>query len=229
MSPVLSHEQARRFYDRFGSCQDLQRFYEDVAIEDILFNAAFEKSRHVVEFGCGTGRLAERLLDKLLPPDAIYTGFDISRTMVALSRDRLARFGSLAQVVLTDGAPQLPLAEASCDRFISAYVFDLLSPSEAGRVAIETRRLLADGGRLCLASPAPGSTPISRAVQRFWEFAYRLEPWLVGGCRPVRLLDLVGPDWRILHRRVVSRFGLCSEVLVATKSESAREGTRGTR
>ncbi len=228
MSPVFSHEQARSFYDRFGSCQDLQRFYEDVAIEDLLFNAAFETSRHVVEFGCGTGRLAERLLDKLLPSHATYSGFDISRTMVALSRDRLARFGSRAQVVLTDGAPQLPLAAGSCDRFLSAYVFDLLSPPEAGRVAIEARRLLADEGRLCLVSLAPGSTPFSRAVQRFWGFVYRLEPWLVGGCRPVRLLDLVGHGWRILHRGVVSRFGLCSEVLVATKGEPAG-GTQGTR
>lgn len=63
-----------------------------------------------------------------------------------------------------------------------------------------------------------------------WEFSVsegglrRLEPHsrrppeLVGGCRPVELLDFVSsPDWRVEFRDVVSSFGLSSEVLVAAR------------
>ncbi len=222
MAREFGYGEARAFYDWFGARQDLQRFYEDAAIGELLAHAAFAEAHAIVEFGCGTGRLAERLLADLLPPHASYTGFDVSRSMAGLSRGRLARFGSRARVILTDGSPALPLPDACCDRCLSTYVFDLLSPADARRVASEARRLLVDGGRLCLASLAPGTSPISRAVQQLWEFAYRVDRRLVGACRPVRLAELLGPGWRILHRRVVCRFGLCSDVLIA-----ARNGASG--
>ena len=45
---------------------------------------------------------------------ARYVGFDLSDTMVDLSRRRLARFGRRAEVRLTDGSPRIDLeADAS--------------------------------------------------------------------------------------------------------------------
>ena len=49
------------------------------------------------EFGCGTGRLAERLLHDHLPEQAIYTAVDISNTMFRLTRERLAQWPSLTE------------------------------------------------------------------------------------------------------------------------------------
>jgi predicted RNA methylase len=45
----------------------MHAFYEDVALD-----AAFDQVQMVFELGCGTGRLAFRLLMEHLPPTASY-------------------------------------------------------------------------------------------------------------------------------------------------------------
>jgi ubiquinone/menaquinone biosynthesis C-methylase UbiE len=216
MARVLSHQEAKGFYDRFGRKQDLQRFYEDPAIEVLLRHAAFESASAVVELGCGTGRLAERLLRELLPGRATYLGLDISRTMVELTRARLEPCADRAKVQLTEGSPELPVADRDCDRFLSTYVLDLLSEEEIRSTLREARRVLAPGGRLCLASLTFGQTLASRLVCRIWTMVHSLRPQLVGGCRPLRLEAFTGSDWRVLHREVLCTFGICTEVLIAT-------------
>src|SRR6516225_9677400 len=62
-------DDARHFYDRFGSWQDTQRFYENPAIDDLVKHTDLEHARSVMEFGCGTGSFARRLLETVLPPD----------------------------------------------------------------------------------------------------------------------------------------------------------------
>jgi len=77
---VLSHEEAKAFYDRFGRKQDLQRIYEDPAIEALL-------------------------LEELLPDDPKYLGLDISQTMIDLAQGRVAPWADRARVQRTDGSP----------------------------------------------------------------------------------------------------------------------------
>lgn len=71
-------DDARRFYDRFGSRQDTQGFYENPALDDLVKYADFEHARSVLEFGCGTGSFARRLLETDLPAMAHYLGLDIT-------------------------------------------------------------------------------------------------------------------------------------------------------
>jgi ubiquinone/menaquinone biosynthesis C-methylase UbiE len=212
---VLSHEQARAFYDRFGSKQDLQRYYEDPALEALLRHGGFETARAVAELGCGTGRLAVRLLRERLPAEATYVGFDISETMVALAGARLEPWKGRARVQRTEGPPGLPLPDGACDLFLSTYVLDLLGEDDIHAALREARRLLAPGGRLCLASLTFGQTIPSRAVGRLWTAVHALSPRLVGGCRPLRLQAFTASDWNVLHGEVVCAFGICTEVLVA--------------
>ena len=91
--PELTHAQAAAFYDRFGSRQDLQRFYEDAAIDRLLANAALPQAHAVVEFGCGTGRLAARMLDGLLRP-----------SWRVLHRDVVCRLGLCSEVLIAGPA-----------------------------------------------------------------------------------------------------------------------------
>jgi ubiquinone/menaquinone biosynthesis C-methylase UbiE len=211
----LSHEEARAFYDRFGKKQDLQRFYEDPAIDRLLRHAELSSAKTVVELGCGTGRLAERLFGEELSADASYFGFDISTTMIELARSRLDAWAGRASVELTDGSPKLPLEDGCCDRFLCTYVLDLLSEEETALVLAEARRLLAPGGRLCVVSLTHGQASLARMVSRVWAKVHELRPQLVGGCRPVELTSLLGSSWDLLHRDVVCAFGVCSEVVVA--------------
>jgi ubiquinone/menaquinone biosynthesis C-methylase UbiE len=135
--------------------------------------------------------------------------------MVMLARSRLSAFGARARVALTDGAPLLPLPADCCDRFLATYVIDLLSRRDARDLIVEARRVLVTGGLLCLVSLTSGQGAIARAVEMLWMAIHRWRPRLLGGCRPVHLLELMGPQWHLRHYEVVCRFGLCSDVLVA--------------
>jgi ubiquinone/menaquinone biosynthesis C-methylase UbiE len=215
---MLSREQARDFYDRFGAKQDSQKFYEDPAVRVLLAQADLKDAKAVFEFGCGTGRLAEELLSQHLSEDASYVGCDLSTTMVGLARERLARFGARVQVRQTDGAPRIDAPDAAYDRFLSTYVLDLLPEEDMSTVLGEARRVLAPGGRLCLVGLTEGTTLPSRAIIAIWKTLHRVRPAIVGGCRPVELRAFLSDHhWQIDHHSVVVAFGIPSEVLVARK------------
>jgi len=216
MTRVLSHEQARAFYDAFGAKQDWQRFYEDPAVAILEHQGRFEEARAVVEFGCGTGRLAERLLRTRLPADATYLGLDVSPTMIRLGSAKLRPWADRARVQQTDGAPTLALPGGACDRLVSTYVVDLLSDDDIRQLLAEARRVLRPGGRLCLASLTFGQGALARGICRLWTTIHRLRPQLVGGCRPLALRGYLGSPWTVLHAETVCTLGLCTEVLVAT-------------
>ena len=196
-SRILSHEESRTFYDAFGSKQDLQRFYEDKAIDALLDHSFFERANAVVEFGCGTGRLAERLLREKLSARATYDGFDVSPTMVGL---------------------------AAGDRFLLTYVLDLLGEDEIRAAVMEAERVLAPEGLLCLASLTFGRSLPSRIVSRLWTAVHSRSPRLVGGCRPLRLEQFIPPGWLVAHREVVCSFGICTEVLTGSRFAGSSAG-----
>jgi SAM-dependent methyltransferase len=218
MATVLSHEDARRAYDRIGSLQDSQGFYEDRATGLLLRDGDFGSAEAVFEFGCGTGRFAQRLFTERLSPDARYRGLDISPKMVSLAKARLAPYSPRAEVVLSQGGPPIDEPAESCDRFVSNYVFDLLSEEEILGVLREAHRILRPGGLLCLAGLSTGVGPFSGAVARIWSWVQAHRPSLVGGCRPIDLLPLLsGSSWQIRHHAKVVAFGITSEVLIAQR------------
>ncbi len=215
---TLSHEEARAFYDRLGARQDSQAFYEDAATGILLRHASFESARSVLEFGCGTGRFAATLVERYLPPDARYLGLDASTTMVGLAEKRLAPFGERAAVRLSDGSPKLAIADASVDRFVSNFVLDLLSDPDIETLLEEAHRVLVPGGLLALVSLTRPFTPGSRVVMAGWRLLFNLRPALVGGCRPIGLLErLPPPQWNVRHHERISRFGIPAEVLVTER------------
>ena len=213
---MLSRDEARAFYDRFGAKQDSQGFYEDAPLAELVEHADFDEAESVFEFGCGTGRFAEGLLEHHLPLTASYRGVDLSETMVALARARVERFEDRAEVALSDGSMRMNAPEGTIDRVVSTYVLDLLKDEDIRKFLGESLRVLTGDGKLCLTGLTRGTTVLSRLVTLVWFLIHRLRPALVGGCRPVRMIDYLDDgDWEIQHRRVVVRFGIPSEVIVA--------------
>lgn len=214
---TLSHAAARSTYDRIGAFQDSQGFYEDIAVAELIAHADFARAHSVVELGHGTGRHAARLLEHHLPRDARYLGIDVSETMNALARERLAPFGDRVELVRSDGPPTLDAPAGSFDRFISTYVFDLLSEADIELAVAEAHRVLVEDGRLCVVSLTHGRTLSERVMIGAFERLGRVKPEWVGGCRPIDLLGHLSPSrWRLLYRSVVSPFGVATEVVVAT-------------
>ncbi len=215
---MLTVEEARAVYDRIGTIQDRQAFYEDAAVTEILAHGDFGFAWEVVEFGSGTGRFARKLLEDHLPAMASWHGFDLSPNMVALARERVAEFGERAVVTLTDGSPRLDLRDACCDRFVTNFVLDLLPEETIRAVLDEAARVLVPAGRLCVTGLTFGPTLISRASMAVWRAVHSVAPRVVGGCRPVEVAPFLDPAaWRVLHHRKVVAWTIPSEALVATK------------
>jgi ubiquinone/menaquinone biosynthesis C-methylase UbiE len=215
---TLTHAQAMQFYDRMGSRQDWNRFYEEAAIERMIEQGDFGNAHRVVEFGCGTGRIAERLLARHLPSDATYLGFDSSATMVKLASERLAQFGRRAQVVKSDGSMSVDLRSESADRFFGNYVFDLLNRDDIAKLVGEAQRVLEPEGLLCAVSLTHGRSTVSKMFSAGWLSLWKFEPSLLGGCRPIELLEFIPhSDWRIFYFDIVMLLALSSEVVVAAK------------
>ena len=215
---TLSADEARRFYDAFGARQDSQAFYEDPPNRDLAAHLELGEASALFELGCGTGRLAAELLERELPATCRYHGVDLSSTMVELARARLARFGERARVTLGDASLALPAQSGSCDRFLSTYVFDLLSRADIERAVEEAQRVLRPGGLAGLTGLTFGRDLLGRAVSTLWTAVHRLSPRRVGGCRPLDLEPWFrAPAWKLeyLERHRVS--GLTSQVLVARR------------
>ena len=93
---------ARRYFDRHA--RGFDRLYEDRAVNRLLRGgpargrdlAASVVGRRpnacVLDVGCGPGRVAEAVL---MAGAAKYVGIDFSPRMLALARERLARFGAV--------------------------------------------------------------------------------------------------------------------------------------
>lgn len=219
---TLTHTQAKAFYDRFGSKQDSQAFYEDAALADLTEHADFEHAHSIFEFGCGTGRFATHLLKECLPTSASYFGIDLSQTMVELTEQKLAPYASRAEVAQSDGTIHFPLADHSVDRVISVYVLDLLPETEINQAIAEAQRVLTADGKLCVMSLTHGETWPSKLVSGIWSKLFKLRATWVGGCRPVRLKPFFDrQNWSIEYHHLISQFGVPTEVLIASPKSHA--------
>jgi ubiquinone/menaquinone biosynthesis C-methylase UbiE len=215
---TLSAAEARRTYDRIGKTQDTQAFYEDRATAELIAHLDLPSAMSVFEFGCGTGRFAQDLLAHHLPAAASYRGVDVSPVMARLATERLASFGSRATVRLTEGGPPADEPSESCDRFVSNFVLDLLSPQDIESVIREAHRMLRPGGLLGLSSLTFGFTTASRIVSWTWLKIHALRPALVGGCRPLELLHaLPGKAWKVRHQDRLAPFAIPLEAVVAER------------
>lgn len=213
---ALQRLRVRQYYDRFGSKQDAQGFYEGPPIVRMLEHAAFDRAAAVFELGCGTGKLAQRLLADYLSPPGTYFGVDVSETMVRLATKRLAPFGERARVSSTDGGAKIPLSDRSVDRVVSLYVLDLLPEEEISELFEEAHRVLMPGGLVCCISLGRGVNLASRIVGGLWSLTYAVAPMLVGGCRPIVFSRYFDDDrWKIRFRETLTPFGVPSEVFIA--------------
>ncbi len=220
---LLSHGAAEHFYDRLGSRLDTQAFYESPALHELAEYLELGACRSVVEFGCGTGRFAAELLESYLPPDARYLGVDISGTMVAITRKRLAAYEQRTEVRQSNGTARIDSQAGDFDGFICSYVLDLLSEEDIRAVLSEAHRILKPGGLLGLVSFTNGPTTFSWIISTTWKGLHRLSPIIVGGCRPIELGPFLSiAEWKIEHRNVVTPFGIPSEIVVARKLPSSR-------
>ncbi len=214
---MLTYNEVKRFYDDFGRKQDRQ-LYEESAINNLIEQGKFGEAKYIVEFGCGTGNLASRLLKSVSSGECQYRGVDISQTMVALCQKNIEQFSERATCYRNEGEPKIDVQNQIADRFVSTYVLDLLTEKDVTTLLNEAHRTLLPCGYLCLASLTHGVSPVSRVVEVLWRGLYKLNPSIVGGCRPINLAAYLQNDkWNIIYDSVVVSYGVPSEVIIAKR------------
>lgn len=219
MSPFPQRQQLRAHYDRLGIQQDRQAYYEDPAMDRMIAWSGLATSQSVLELGCGTGRLAMRLLERVLSEDATWTGVDISASMIALAEARTSPWPDRRLLHHEDALTTSSPLEGHYDHVLASYVLDLMPDNDIDALLQRARQWLAPRGRLCVVNLTDGRRPLTRAVSWTWRTLHQLAPLRVGGCRPLRVIDKLNhADWRLIHHSVVDAWGLSSEVIVAERT-----------
>jgi SAM-dependent methyltransferase len=110
--------------------------------EEPIFDRHPIGSGAVLDVGCGTGEMTERLAAKY--PKASFTGIDLIESHLDLARERCARFGPRTRFQVGD-ALALPFDDASFDYVVCRHLIQAVP--DATQVLREIRRVLRSGGR----------------------------------------------------------------------------------
>lgn len=102
---------------------------------------------HILDIGCGTGRLLHRLLAKY--PQITGTGIDFSAEMLRQARQK--RGDRLQLIFVLGGADELRFADEQFDAVFCTFSF--MHYSDPQRVLAEVSRVLRPGGQFYLLDP----------------------------------------------------------------------------
>ena len=202
---------AQRFYDRIGSRYDWFEFYEGRAKERAHEALALNEGLSILSVGVGTGKELNQIIPTISPEGIAY-GLDISPVMLHLTQERTAAW------VCQADARQLPYANQSFDRLYAAYMLDLLPLADIPDLVDDFFRVLKSGGRMVILALTEGVDLPSRALVAIWKGIFELSPTLCGGCRPLKLLEIVrATGFKQVEREVIVQLGVPSEIIIATK------------
>ncbi len=129
-----------------------------------LLDAGLEAEHTLVDFGCGTGRLAVHVIPRL--PRGAYVGIDISRTMLAHARSSVASrcAGATCDVSWTQQTgTAFSLADKSVDFFAAFSVFTHMEHEDAYRYLADGHRVARPGGRFVF-SCLTMNLPVARTI-----------------------------------------------------------------
>ncbi|MEZ2321626.1 MAG: class I SAM-dependent methyltransferase [Microcoleus sp.] len=123
-------------YDRRWS------FYVNATVEETLKRLEINPGERILDLGCGTGVLIQRLLQ--VAPASEVVGIDASAEMLEIAKHKLPEFVDLK----LGSADRLPLASNYFDIVVSTSAFHFFrSPSQALQ---EAKRVLKPNGRLVI-------------------------------------------------------------------------------
>jgi len=124
----------------------------------LIEQASIRPGDFILEIGCGTANLA--ILAKRLSPAAEVFGIDPDPKALARARKKAARNG--LKIEFREAFTEdLPFADASIDKVLSAFMLHHIDPESRVAALLEVCRVLKPGGSLHLADFEQGEHPRS--------------------------------------------------------------------
>ena len=179
----------------------------------------------VLDVGIGSGAFFTEILRKT-GNHAFVCGIDLSRGMVRKARQRPSTRPNAPHLMEAD-AIKLPFADESFDVVVSSYVLDLMPVDAIFCALTEFCRVLKPGGCTILVN----LTKLDPDRTTWYERCYMALPaiaqaYVLGGCRPVCLEDVLEAAGFVNGRRIVVHQALSSEILFGEKPRLNDESWR---
>jgi demethylmenaquinone methyltransferase/2-methoxy-6-polyprenyl-1,4-benzoquinol methylase len=151
--------------------------------------AARESGARVLEIGCGTGAVTERLVAR----GASVSAVDQNPEMIEQARARLAGAPEDRVEFLERTAAEIDsLDEAAYDAVVASLCFSEMAPTERAFVLKEALRRLRPGGVLAVADELRPRQPAARALVGLLRVPQAAAAWLIAGSLSHPIADLPG-------------------------------------
>ena len=212
-----SRQEAKASYDRLSRWYDLLAERSESKLRRVgLEMLAAQQGEAILEIGFGTGRALVALAQSVGDSGKVY-GVDISEGMCAIARARLGEAGLSARVELhCADATQLAFEASSFDALFVSFALELFDTSEIPLVLSECRRVLRDGGRICVVAMSRRGKPT--LATRLYAWAHDAFPNYVD-CRPIFLTKtLEEAGLRVTDVVEMSTWGLPVDIALARRT-----------
>ena len=206
---TLPKERISDVYSKIAPLYDIWAWLtETKARSRCLELAAIRDGEDVLEVAVGTGLAFVKIL--IANPFGRNEGVDLTAAMLIRAERRAARTRLRGYRLRVGDAYDLDFPNDSFDVLVNNYMFDLLPERDFPVILEEFKRVLRPGGRLALVNMTRGA----RWYNGTWDFLYRIDPALLGGCRGVSLMPLLQRSgFRKTKREYFSQLTFPSEVV----------------
>jgi len=207
---------ARSNYDRLSRWYDLlaagsERRAQAAGLELLKVR----QGDTVLEIGSGTGQ-ALLALARSAGNSGKTIGIDLSSGMISQAAAKIRKAGIPQRASLVRGdALQLPFQSESCDAVFMSFTLELFSPGEIVTVLAGCRRVLKNGGLLCVVAMDRQANP--GLASRAYQWAHHSFPTIVD-CRPIDALGVVSrAGFQLRDVAEMSMWGLPIRIVLAKK------------
>lgn len=215
---VPNRDDIRRAYDLWSHFYDtVAAPWEAGARMRALGAVCIGQGDRILDVGVGSGAFFNQIVKKAGHHASVY-GIDLSRGMVHQAGERLEGTPHNAIRLVQADALSLPFANESFDVVSSSYVLDLLQFEDIFRVLTEFRRVLKPMGRTVLVNLTKVDPDRRTWYERWYDALPSLaQAYVLGGCRPVCLENLLAAAGFVALRRALVPQALSSEILIGDK------------
>jgi ubiquinone/menaquinone biosynthesis C-methylase UbiE len=211
-----SRAESKAAYDRMSRWYDLiagssEKKFREAGLEKLDAH----EGETILELGFGTGHCISAIAKAVDDSGKVY-GIDISDGMLRITSERLAKEGLSGRVELTCGdATALPYPDEFFDAVFMSFTLELFDTPDIPAVLRQCKRVLKDGGRICVVAMSGSASP--GTMMKLYEWAHRhFEKYV--DCRPIfveQVLEDAG--FNIIDSISLSMWGLPVEIVLAIK------------